>query len=101
MQYLYPNELFPTEIRATAVGLGTSVSRIGAAVGTYLVPMALTDLGIANTMIIAAGICWVGGVATWVLAPNIDALTLSEAASLGNDDRPVTKAAVTRRLKVD
>lgn len=101
LQYLYPNELFPTEIRATAVGLGTSVSRIGAAVGTYLVPIALSDLGIANTMIIAAGICWLGGIATWLLAPNIDALTLSEAASLGNDNRPVAKSAVTSRLKID
>jgi MFS transporter, putative metabolite transport protein len=27
-----PNELFPTEIRATAVGIGTAASRIGAAI---------------------------------------------------------------------
>jgi len=28
---IYPNELFPTEFRATAVGISTSVSRFGAA----------------------------------------------------------------------
>ncbi|MFP3590250.1 MFS transporter, partial [Paraburkholderia sp. SIMBA_055] len=44
---VYPNEIFPTEIRAFAVGAGTSISRIGAAVGTYLVPISLASLGIA------------------------------------------------------
>lgn len=32
LQLVYPNELFPTEIRAFAVGVGTSLSRVGAAV---------------------------------------------------------------------
>ncbi|MEM8120181.1 MFS transporter, partial [Morganella morganii] len=41
LQLVYPNELFPTEIRAFAVGVGTSLSRVGAAVGTYLVPLSL------------------------------------------------------------
>jgi putative MFS transporter len=38
LQFVYPNELFPTNIRGTAVGLASSLSRIGAAIGTYLVP---------------------------------------------------------------
>jgi hypothetical protein len=33
-------ELFPTETRGTAVGVATSVSRIGTAVGTYLLAFA-------------------------------------------------------------
>lgn len=32
---IYPQELFPTQIRATAQGLGTTVSRIGAVVGIF------------------------------------------------------------------
>ncbi|MEV7024750.1 MFS transporter [Kitasatospora sp. NPDC093558] len=55
LDWTYPNELFPTEIRATAVGVATSVSRIGAAVGTYLLPLSLTGLGTGPTMLIAAG----------------------------------------------
>ncbi|WP_436405000.1 hypothetical protein [Pantoea rodasii] len=31
LQLVYPNEIFPTEIRTGAVGIGTSMSRIGAA----------------------------------------------------------------------
>ncbi|MER7674343.1 MFS transporter [Kitasatospora sp. NPDC096128] len=60
LDWTYPNELFPTEIRATAVGMATSVSRIGAAVGTYLLPLSLTGLGTGPTMLIAAGVTALG-----------------------------------------
>jgi hypothetical protein len=43
-----PNELFPTEIRGSAVGLASSLSRIGAAIGTYLVPAALSHISIGS-----------------------------------------------------
>lgn len=53
LEWIYPNELFPTEIRASAVGLCTGISRIGAAIGTFATPWALTELGISTTMYIA------------------------------------------------
>lgn len=82
LEYVYPNELFPTEIRASAVGLGTSISRIGAAVGTYLLPFALTHWGVGSTMIVASAVCLVGAWSAWALAPNVDAMDLNQAASL-------------------
>ncbi len=82
LQLVYPNELFPTEIRAKAVGIGTSLSRIGAAVGTWLVPMSLQTLGIAQTMYAAAIVTLVGLLFAWALAPETRSLTLQQAASL-------------------
>lgn len=82
LTYVYPNELFPTEIRATAVGLATSLSRIGAALGTYLVPISLSNLGIANTMFIAAAVSLFGALISWWLAPETSKLDLQQAASL-------------------
>ncbi len=82
LQLVYPNELFPTRIRAVGVGIGTSFSRIGAAVGTYLVPLSLSTLGIAQTMYIAAAITATGFIAGWLLAPETASLDLAEAASL-------------------
>lgn len=79
---VYPNELFPTEIRAFAVGVGTSLSRIGAAAGTYLVPISLSKLGIAETMYVAAVVTLVGLVLSWILAPETRSLSLQQAASL-------------------
>ena len=83
LQLVYPNELFPTEIRACAVGFGTSMSRIGAAVGTWLVPMALDSQGIAFTMYAAALVTLVGLAFAWALAPETRSLNLQQAAALG------------------
>ena len=80
LQFVYPNELFPTEIRASAVGLASSLSRIGAAIGTYLVPQALAHLNIQTTMMIAAGITMLGFVISLKMAPETKNCTLEEAS---------------------
>lgn len=82
MQWVYPNELFPTEVRGSAVGLASSLSRIGAAVGTYLVPVALTTLGIGTTMIIAGIVTLIGVAVSVAWAPETRGLTLGQAAAL-------------------
>ncbi len=82
LQLVYPNEIFPTEIRAGAVGVGTSMSRIGAAVGTYLIPISLQTIGIGSTMYIAAGITFFGLLVSWFLAPETASRNLDDAASL-------------------
>lgn len=81
MQWIYPNELFPTEIRATAVGVGTSVSRVGAAVGTFLTPIMLDTAGIGPTMLVAADISAVGVVACVVMAPETRDQSLDQASA--------------------
>lgn len=87
LEYVYPNELFPTEIRASAVGLATSLSRIGAAVGTYLIPISLASLGIANTMFAAALISLFGALISWWMAPETSRLDLQQASSLSGNTR--------------
>lgn len=84
LQLVYPNELFPTEIRAIGVGMGTSFSRIGAAIGTWLVPMALDSIGIGNTMFVAAGVTLLGLLISVALAPETRAMSLEEATSLNH-----------------
>jgi len=84
LQLVYPNELFPTEIRAIGVGMGTSFSRIGAAIGTWLVPMSLDTIGIGNTMFAAAGVTFLGLIISIALAPETRAMSLEEATSLNH-----------------
>jgi putative MFS transporter len=93
LQWVYPNELFPTEIRGSAVGLASSLSRIGAAVGTYLVPLALTSLGIGTTMIIAAAITLVGLLVSLAWAPETRGLTLAQSAALAIEEDHVARPA--------
>lgn len=82
MQQVYPNELFPTEIRSSANGLATSLSRIGAAIGTYLVPVSLTSLGVGTTMLLGAAITAFGAVIAVLWAPETRGLSLSESSGL-------------------
>lgn len=82
LQLVYPNEIFPTEIRATAVGIGTSLSRIGAAIGTYLVPMSLDQFGISDTMYAAAAVTFFGLLVSYCIAPETKHLNLNEAGIL-------------------
>jgi len=88
LQWIYPNELFPTEIRGSAVGLASSLSRIGAAVGTYLVPLALTGWGIGGTMLAAAAITLLGAVVSVLRAPETRGMALHESASLAPEGTP-------------
>lgn len=85
LTWVYPNELFPTPIRATAVGLITALTRVGSAVGVFLVPISLQHLGIGPTMLIAAAILIVGGVVSIFWAPETTGMTLSQASGLRVD----------------
>ncbi|AUA33502.1 MFS transporter [Pseudomonas sp. SGAir0191] len=88
LEYVYPNELFPTEIRATANGLATSLSRIGTALGIYLVPVSLENFGVGGTMIFAAVICLIGALVAILMAPETGTQDLHQAASIDNLSEP-------------
>lgn len=93
VQWIYPNEVFPTDIRATAVGFGTAMSRVGAAVGTFLLPVSLTEFGTGPTMLIAAGVCVAGLLISLPLAPETRGKSLTETSA--TDTVPVTGEART------
>jgi MFS transporter, putative metabolite transport protein len=82
LEIVYPNELFPTEFRAIAVGLGASLAALSSSAGTWLVPMALDRIGIGHTMLVAAAITFLGCLVSLLLAPETASLSLEEAASL-------------------
>ncbi|MFC7394794.1 MFS transporter [Scopulibacillus cellulosilyticus] len=82
MEWLAPNELFPTEIRGTAIGIVTSISRIGAFLGTYLFPVSLQDLGIGPTMIIGAIVTFAGLIVCIFMAEETKNKTLNEASTV-------------------
>ncbi len=79
---VYPGEVLPTEIRGLGTGFACAVSRIGAALGTFLLPWSMTNLGGATTMIIASLFCIVGAVVSQKMAPEMTGRALSETGSM-------------------
>jgi putative MFS transporter len=60
LELVYPAELFPTSIRASATGLAAAVSRVGAFFGTFLLPIALERLGLTVVILGACGFSALG-----------------------------------------
>ncbi|MFE3828505.1 MFS transporter [Streptomyces sp. NPDC059092] len=48
--YVYPAELFPTQLRGRGVGLAVAASRMGSAVTTFLMPVVVGTYGIATAL---------------------------------------------------
>ncbi|WP_312933279.1 MFS transporter [Pseudomonas sp.] len=53
LEFVYPPELFPTHLRASGIGMAVAASRFGSAFATFLLPIAVQDLGIH----VALGVC--------------------------------------------
>ena len=87
---VYPTEVFPTELRSTGVGVSTAVSRIGAAAGTFLLPVGIQSIGIGPCMLIAAALCLIGGTVSQIMAPETTGLSLSRTVSLRHGAAPAT-----------
>lgn len=77
---VYPAEIFPTDIRTSGVGLASAASRIGAAVGTWLLPVGLDTIGVGPCMVIGGVICVVGALVSQLMAPETTGLALTTAS---------------------
>ncbi|WP_153142163.1 MFS transporter [Paraburkholderia agricolaris] len=77
---VFPPECFPTEVRACGVGLAIACSRLGSAVGTFLLPLGIVQLGFHATMMALAFVLFVGMMVSIAWAPETKHLTLNEAA---------------------
>jgi len=68
-EWLYPPELFPTELRGSGVGLTIAFSRIGAGMGTWMLPVVTEQYGVTVTLGCCIASLVIGGVVCQALAP--------------------------------
>jgi putative MFS transporter len=67
--YVYLPELFPTSLRASGLGIAVAVSRLGAAAGTFLLPLCVAHLGVSVALYVCIATLILGGIVAFRWAP--------------------------------
>jgi len=76
LQFVYPSEMFPTRVRTSGVGFAASMSRIGAALATYLLPVLIATIGINASLLALAVFPLIGFLASVAWAPETSKSTI-------------------------
>jgi putative MFS transporter len=74
--YVYLPELFPTDLRASGIGLSSAASRTGSAVSTFLLPVVMADYGVRVTLGACVAVLVAGAVICQLWAPETRNLRL-------------------------
>jgi MFS transporter, putative metabolite transport protein len=82
LQFVYPPELFPTEVRSSAVGFAAACSRIGSTISTFALPLLLSEVGTSWTFLLLAGISLIGALVSVAWAPETRNLSLVVASGV-------------------
>lgn len=98
LEYVYTPELFPTELRASGVGVVIACSRLGSAAATFLLPISVQQLGIRESLMFCVGTLIIGGIVCQLFAPETrNTGLMSEAEPVGNTDRAPFKARAEKQ----
>lgn len=74
---IYPEEIFPSSVRATGVGVSTAASRAAAAIGTFLLPTVQAAFGTSVVLIIMGAVSLIGGLTSFFWAPETNGQPLT------------------------
>ena len=69
LQFVYPSEMFPTRLRTSGVGFSASMSRVGAALATYLLPVLIATFGTTASLLMLAIFPVIGLIGSVLWAP--------------------------------
>ncbi|KRL02413.1 MFS transporter [Liquorilactobacillus capillatus] len=69
IDYPYTSELFDSNVRGTGVGMVVTLSRVGAAAGTFLLPVITNGLGVKASMLLCGLVLLLSGIFCFAFAP--------------------------------
>lgn len=75
---MIPAEVFPTSIRASAQGVATAFSRVGAVVGVFALSFSEAQGGFGSVLMVTAVACFLGMLCTWVFRVEPNQRSLSD-----------------------
>lgn len=81
LEFAYPPELFPTELRASGVGFCVGASRIGGAMGTFLLPVVMDAFGTSVALFGCFLSLIIGGIVCQLYAPETNPDFMTEKNS--------------------
>jgi MFS transporter, putative metabolite transport protein len=87
--YVYLPELFPTDLRASGIGLASAVSRIGSAVSTFLLPVIMSAYGIRFALGACVAVLALGALVCQRWAPETANIQLGVLDEVAPEDLPV------------
>ncbi|MGY4098837.1 MFS transporter [Nocardia sp. R16R-3T] len=80
LEYVFTPELFPTDLRASGVGIAVAASRVGSAASTFLLPIVVDRYNVSVALIACVVVLIIGGLICWAWAPETGNKALSELA---------------------
>ncbi|MCR8928880.1 MFS transporter [Priestia megaterium] len=96
-QWIYPNELFPTHIRGTAMGFSTGITRITSAIGTLLFPAFLANYGVSATFYVCGAMYFIGFLVALFMAPETKNMSLSQASSINKGSNSSDNSLIQKK----
>lgn len=90
---VYPAEIFPSHLRAQGTGFAAAFSRIGAASGTFLLPIGVAHWGVGPSVLVGAVISAIGLLVTYLWAPETANINLTRTTSIEPAIQPVAAAS--------
>jgi putative MFS transporter len=78
--YVYLPELFPTDLRASGIGLAVACSRVGSAISTFLLPIVVAAFGVRLALGVCALVLLAGAAVCQRWAPETRHATLTRVA---------------------
>jgi MFS transporter, PHS family, inorganic phosphate transporter len=92
--FIYPAEIFPTQVRTTAHGISAGAGKLGAFLGAFLFPAFLnSSLGVRGAEIIAGIVALVGMLLTIATLPEPKGKTLEQLSDEALAPAPVRRSA--------
>jgi MFS family permease len=83
--FIYPAEIFPTEVRTTSHGIAAGLGKMGGFAGTYLFTDMLNSWGIRGAEGVAAGVAVLGLAVTMAFLPEPKGKSLEELTAEAYD----------------
>jgi putative MFS transporter len=78
--YVYLPELFPTDLRASGIGLAIAASRVGSAASTFLLPLVVAGYGVRAALGACVAVLATGALVCWAWAPETKQARLAGSA---------------------